>query len=74
VLRHKGPKPPPGPPFFFPSSMYLLYLDASGTDKQQDVSTKHYVLVGLCMHERFVVSDSTGGLQALKDRYRLPGK
>ena len=31
--------------------MYLLYLDASGTPEKQDPNTKHYVLVGLCMHE-----------------------
>lgn len=30
--------------------MYLLYLDASGTPELQD-NSKHYVLVGLCMHE-----------------------
>jgi hypothetical protein len=31
--------------------MFLLYLDASGTPEQQDVNTRHYVYVGLCMHE-----------------------
>src|SRR5438045_2362878 len=53
--------------------MFLLYLDASGTDKQSDTSTKHFVLIGLCMHER-----SWFGLdrdvQALKDAYRYPGQ
>ena len=31
--------------------MYLLYLDASGTPEKQDPNAKHYVLVGLCVHE-----------------------
>jgi hypothetical protein len=30
--------------------MYVLYLDSSGTPDLRD-SSKHYVLVGLCMHE-----------------------
>ena len=31
--------------------MYLLYTDASGTADLSDPNTKHYVLVGLAMHE-----------------------
>lgn len=31
--------------------MYLLYLDASGTPALSDAS-KHYVLLGVCIHER----------------------
>lgn len=31
--------------------MYLLYVDASGAAKLSDVNTRHYVLVGLCVHE-----------------------
>ena len=51
--------------------MYVLYLDASGTPDLQD-SSKHYVLVGLCMHE-----GSWFGLdrrlQELKRNYCLEG-
>ncbi|WP_255487475.1 DUF3800 domain-containing protein [Paludisphaera rhizosphaerae] len=51
--------------------MYLLYLDASGTPLPQDVSTKHYVLVGLCMPESawFGLDER---LQTLKRRYCFP--
>src|SRR3974390_3189165 len=31
--------------------MYLLYVDASGAADLSDVNTRHYVLVGLCVHE-----------------------
>ncbi|MCE9534766.1 MAG: DUF3800 domain-containing protein [Planctomycetes bacterium] len=31
--------------------MYLLYTDASGTPQLSDVNSRHYVLVGLGMHE-----------------------
>lgn len=31
--------------------MYLLYVDASGMADLSDVNTRHYVLVGLCVHE-----------------------
>lgn len=51
--------------------MFLLYLDASGTPFQQDVTTKHFVLVGLCMPESawFGLDHR---LQALKRRYCFP--
>jgi hypothetical protein len=51
--------------------MYLLYLDASGTPLTQDVATKHYVLVGLCMPESawFGLDER---LQTLKRRYCFP--
>ena len=32
-------------------SMYLLYVDASGTPLSSDTASKHYVLVGLAVHE-----------------------
>ena len=53
--------------------MFLLYLDASGTDKQSDTSTKHFVLVGLCMHEKAWFSLDRD-IQNLKDAYRYPGQ
>jgi hypothetical protein len=53
--------------------MYLLYLDVSGTDKQSDTSTKHFMLVGLCMHERAWFRLDRD-LQTLKDVYRYPGQ
>jgi hypothetical protein len=31
--------------------MYLLYVDASGMADLSDVNTRHYVLLGLCVHE-----------------------
>ena len=52
--------------------MHLLYLDASGTPEKQD-HTKHYVLVGLCMHEgSWFGLDKR--LKALKHKYAIPGK
>jgi hypothetical protein len=52
--------------------MFLLYLDASGTAEPQDVNTKHFVYIGLCLHE-----GSWFGLdkriQALKSRYCYSG-
>ena len=51
--------------------MYLLYLDASGTPLQQDVTTKHFVLVGLCMPESAWFGLDRR-LQALKRRYCFP--
>ncbi len=53
--------------------MFLLYLDASGTDRQSDTSTKHFVLVGLCMHERawFRLDRE---VQRLKNAYCYPGQ
>lgn len=52
--------------------MYLLYLDASGTPELQDRNSKHYVLVGLCMHEgSWFALDKR--LQAVKRKYCLPG-
>jgi hypothetical protein len=52
--------------------MYLLYLDASGTPEHQDRNTKHYVLLGLCMHEgSWFALDKR--LQVLKRRYCIPG-
>lgn len=51
--------------------MFLLYLDASGTDKQSDQSTKHFVLVGLSMHERSWFSLDRD-VQVLKNAYRYP--
>lgn len=48
--------------------MYLLYLDASGTPERQDRNSKHYVLVGLCMHEgSWFALDKR--LQAVKRKY-----
>ena len=52
--------------------MYLLYLDASGTPELQDRNSKHYVLVGLCMHEgNWFALDKR--LQAVKRKYCLSG-
>jgi len=47
--------------------MYLLYADASGAPELQDQS-RHYVLLGLCMHEGtwFALNRR---LQTLKSRY-----
>jgi soluble cytochrome b562 len=52
--------------------MYLLYLDASGTAELSD-HTKHYVLVGACVHEGtwFALSKRIRGL---KKRYAFPGE
>lgn len=52
--------------------MYLLYLDASGTPELADANSKHYVLVGLCMHEgSWFALDKR--LQAVKRKYCLSG-
>jgi hypothetical protein len=52
--------------------MYLLYLDASGTPELQDRNSKHYVLVGLGMHEGSWFSLDKR-LQAVKRKYCLSG-
>jgi hypothetical protein len=46
--------------------MYLLYVDASGTAALTDVSTHHYVLVGLSVHEGtwFALDKRLNGLKA----------
>lgn len=52
--------------------MFLLYLDASGTPEQQDVNSKHYVWVGVCMHEgSWFGLDKR--LQTLQAKYAFPG-
>src|SRR4051794_27532062 len=52
--------------------MFLLYLDASGTADPKDGNSKHYVLVGLCMHEgTWFGLDKR--IQALKGKYCFPG-
>ncbi len=52
--------------------MYLLYLNASGTPEQTDQNSKHYVLVGVCMHEgSWFALDKR--LLAVKRKYSLPG-
>lgn len=51
--------------------MYLLYLDASGTPELQDRNSRHYVLVGLCMHEG-IWHALDHRLRALKQQYCLP--
>lgn len=46
--------------------MYLLYVDASGTAELSDVNTRHYVLVGLCVHEGtwFALDKRLNGLKS----------
>lgn len=53
--------------------MYLLYLDASGTPELQDRNSKHYVLLGLCMHEKSWFGLDKR-LQSVKQRYCFPGQ
>jgi hypothetical protein len=53
--------------------MFLLYLDASGTPDPKDVNTKHYVLVGLCMHESTWFGLDKR-IQVLKRKYCFPGE
>jgi hypothetical protein len=52
--------------------MYLLYADVSGTAELQD-NSKHYVLLGVCMHEGtwFGLNNR---IQNLKARYCQPGR
>ncbi len=53
--------------------MYLLYLDASGTPELQDPNSKHYVLIGLCMHEgSWFALDRR--IHTLKRKYCCPSK
>ncbi|HEX7446862.1 MAG TPA: DUF3800 domain-containing protein [Pirellulales bacterium] len=53
--------------------MYLLYVDASGTPESQDSNSRHYVLVGLCVHEGtwFALDKRLNGLKAA---YCPPGR
>lgn len=53
--------------------MYLLYVDASGTPQSQDSNSRHYVLVGLCVHEGtwFALDKRLNGLKAA---YCPPGR
>jgi hypothetical protein len=53
--------------------MYLLYVDASGAADLSDVSTRHYVLLGLCVHEGtwFALDKRLNGL---KKNYCQPGE
>lgn len=46
--------------------MYLLYVDASGTPDLADVNSRHYGLVGLCMHEGtwFALDKRLNGLKS----------
>jgi hypothetical protein len=46
--------------------MYLLYIDASGSADLSDVNTRHYVLIGLCVHEGtwFALDKRLNGLKA----------
>lgn len=48
------------------SIMYLLYIDASGTAELSDVTTYHYVLLGLCVHEGtwFALDKRLSGLKS----------
>jgi hypothetical protein len=52
--------------------MYLLYADVSGTAELQD-NSKHYVLVGVCMHEGTWFGLNRR-IQNLKNRYCQPGR
>lgn len=47
-------------------SMFLLYADASGTADQSDINTRHYVLLGLAVHEGtwFALDKRLNGLKA----------
>lgn len=51
--------------------MFLFYLDASGTPDPQDKNTKHYVLLGLCLHEG-TWFDIDRQIQALAKKYAYP--
>jgi hypothetical protein len=46
--------------------MYLLYADASGTADLSDTSTRHHVLLGLCVHEGtwFALDKRLNGLKS----------
>jgi hypothetical protein len=52
--------------------VFLLYLDASGTSHLEDVDQKHYVLLGVAVHEGnwFALERR---VRALKARYECPG-
>ncbi len=52
--------------------MHLLYLDASGTDRQNDMTTQHYVLVGVGMPEA-AWFELARGVSELKRKYAFPG-
>lgn len=55
------------------STIYLLYVDASGAADLSDVDTRNYVLLGLCVHEgRWFALDKR--LNGLKGRYCQPGE
>jgi hypothetical protein len=62
-----GVIPHPGLHFFL--TVFLLYVDASGTPEQQD-ATRHYVLAGICVHEGtwFALNRR---IEGLKRRYRF---
>jgi hypothetical protein len=53
--------------------MYLLYSDSSGSADLSDMSTRHYVLLGLCVHEGtwFALEKRLNGLKA---KYCQPGE
>lgn len=69
MLRHVGAKPLPGLHFLY---MFLLYADASGAADHSDVNTRHYVLLGLAVHEGtwFALDKRLNGLKAA---YCQPG-
>jgi hypothetical protein len=70
VLRHTKRKLFPGHPFWW--TLYLLYLDASGSPNISD-ATKHYTLVGVCVHEgTWNALDQR--LRGLKARYAFPNE
>jgi Protein of unknown function (DUF3800) len=52
--------------------MHLLYLDASGTPELQD-NSKHYVLMGLSIHES-IWHELNERLDQLKQSYGYPGQ
>ena len=54
-------------------TMYLLYVDASGTPQLSDTSSNHYVLTGIAVHEGtwFALEKRLSGL---KKRYCFPGE
>lgn len=53
--------------------MFLLYTDASGSPLLSDTGTKHYVLLGLCVHEgTWFALDRR--LRNLKTRFCQPGQ
>jgi hypothetical protein len=46
--------------------MFLLYIDASGAAELSDVNTRHYVLIGVCVHEGtwFALDKRLNGLKS----------